>query len=87
MVIFRGVRYVSNVANFELIDINNIFNCLGGLINESTYAQRRGYLEKVRNRTRGRGPKIDEIERTYFLNGPKVLSIYGSSITCRQIVI
>ena len=31
----------------------------------------RRYLKKVRNRTRWRGgPKIDEIEHTYFLNGP-----------------
>jgi len=27
------------------------------------------YLENVQKRTRGRGSKISEIERTYFLNG------------------
>ena len=28
-VIFRGIRYASNVANFELLEINNIFKCSG----------------------------------------------------------
>ena len=32
VIIFRGTRYVSSVANFELAEINNIFKCLGGLI-------------------------------------------------------
>ena len=31
--IFRGVRCVSNVANFEFIEINNIIKWLEGLIN------------------------------------------------------
>ena len=34
VVTYRGVRYVSNIANFELTDINDIFTTfLGGLIN------------------------------------------------------
>ena len=33
VVLFRGIRYVSTAANFELTDINNIIICLGGLIN------------------------------------------------------
>ena len=32
VVIFRGIRQVSNFAHFELTEIYNIFKCLGGLL-------------------------------------------------------
>ena len=57
-VIFRGARYVSSVANLQLIEINNLFKYLGGVdkLKVSTLRERR-YLENVRKRTRGRGSK------------------------------
>ena len=33
------------------------------------YSQWRGYLEEVKSMQSAWVPKIDEIERTYFLNG------------------
>ena len=32
VVIFRGIRYISNVANFELTELDNMFKCLRELI-------------------------------------------------------
>ena len=55
---FGDIRYVSNVANFELTEINNIFKCLGGF-NELKVRTLRGreYLENVRKRTMGGRPR------------------------------
>ena len=33
VVAFRGIMYISTVANVELTEINNKFKCKGGLIN------------------------------------------------------
>ena len=45
VVIFRGVRYVSNLANIELTEINNLFKCLGG-IDQSKVRTLRGVLQQ-----------------------------------------
>ena len=64
------ILYLSHVAKFELTEINNIFKFLGEFDKLKVRTlRRRGYLENVKKRT---GPIIDEIERTYCLNGPHV---------------
>ena len=81
VLIFRGIvheywihtLYVSNVANFELTETNNILKCLRGFNKIKVRMLRgRGYLKSVKQRTRGGrgGPKIDDIERAYIVNGP-----------------
>ena len=55
--------FVSEVANFELTEIKNIFKCFGG-VDELKVRMLRGVPRK---RTEGgRGPEIDEIELTSF---------------------
>ena len=47
---------MSNVANFELTEINDVFKCLGGVDKLKVRTLRGGgYLENVRKRTRGGG--------------------------------
>ena len=47
-----------NAANFELIEINNIFKCLWGLDKLKLHMLRgRGYLKNIQKHTRERGPK------------------------------
>ena len=68
---FRCFRYVSNVANFELTEINNVSKCLG-VVEKSKYVRSRGWVPRKRAKAYkgGGGPKINEIEGMYFLNGP-----------------
>ena len=70
VVIFRGIRYISNVANFELSEINNIFKCSMGVEQlKARVRPERGGTSKTCKSVQGEeSPKIDEIERTYFLN-------------------
>ena len=44
----------------------------------------RGFLENVRERTRGEGSKIHEIERTYFFNGPFPLPLQARAFELRN---
>ena len=66
IVIFRSIvyehlihtLYVSNVENFELTEVSNIFNCLGGFGELKVRTLRgREYLKNVQRGTKGKGSK------------------------------
>ena len=53
--------YVSNVANFELTETNNILKCLRGFDKIKVRMLRgRGCLKSVKQRTRGRGDGVQK---------------------------
>ena len=64
VVILRDIGYASDVANFEVTEIINIFKL------EVRTVRGKGTSETCKSVQGGGGPKIDESELTYFLNGP-----------------
>ena len=54
---FRGIRYVSNVVNFNPTEINIIFKCSWGCKLKARMLRASGYLENEENCTSGMGVK------------------------------